>query len=522
MNGNCNADEIVKTYADNIFGFCISRLNNIDDAQDLSQEILFEILRSLSKNNISDMNAWVWKIAYNRYARRINDKNKQKYVIMSLDDRNVLDILADDRDILEEDNSDETNAVFSAVHSLAKSHRDILVDYYVYELSYSEIAEKHKLSANTVKTRLFYGRQKLKERWQTIMNENKIYEEINWSLGCNGNIGTERYLNRQICRAITKAAYEKPLTITEISAATGIPCLYIEDEIPNLLYGEALTEEKGKYSTNFIIHSKEFMKKIVDLLKKADVGLSDKLVQILDKYDTQIRNIGFFGNDRPKNELWWWLIPMILRDTVNKARKLSGLNTPPHPLRKDGGNGWFWIMESDATSYSYGTGCNSYWDDSNQINMLSYYWSGKYFRGEINGYFNSIDINTSFGETPEITNMDETKLANGIKYNLIEKTSDGYRWTILFFKEEQMRKLESLISDMTKELVNSFSDVIIKIDEIYKNTTPKHLYNQINGVLGASVHNINGIVYEILEENGTLVKPYGNECFTKQIVVIRK
>ena len=519
MKGNRNADEIVKKYADNIFGFCINRLNNIDDAQDLSQEILFEIIRSLPRVDVADTDAWVWKIAHNRYARRINDQ--KKHITVSLDDRNILDMLEDDRDFFADDNSDETNAVFTAIHSLAKSHRDILVDYYVNELLYSEIAEKHELSVNTIKTRLFYGRQKLKERWQTIMSEKKIYEKIEWGTGCNGSMNAEKYLGRQICRAITTVAYEKPLTVAEISAATGIPCIYIEDELPNLLYGEALTEEKGKYATNFIIHSKEFMKKIVDLLKKADSGLTDKLVKIFDKYDAQIRDIGFFGNDRPKNELWWWLIPVVLRGTVYKARELNGNTTPPYPPRKDGGYGWFWIAERDKSASFYDSGCNSYSDEDTHINIVDYYWLGKYFRGELNNYFDSIDINTSFGATPEIKDMDEVKLAQGIKYNLIEKTSDGYKWDILLFSEAQMKKVEVLLSDMAKELVNSLADVVVRIYEIYKNTTPKHLHNQIDGVIGASVHNIIGIVCEIFEENGTLAKP-DTEYFTKQIVVIHK
>ena len=47
-----NIEEIVAEYADKIFGFCINRLNNIDDAQDLSQEILLEIIRFLPKSDI--------------------------------------------------------------------------------------------------------------------------------------------------------------------------------------------------------------------------------------------------------------------------------------------------------------------------------------------------------------------------------------------------------------------------------------------------------------------------------------
>ena len=52
---NYNIEEIVTEYADKIFGFCINRLNNIEDAKDLSQEILFEIIRCLPKSDIKDI-----------------------------------------------------------------------------------------------------------------------------------------------------------------------------------------------------------------------------------------------------------------------------------------------------------------------------------------------------------------------------------------------------------------------------------------------------------------------------------
>ena len=530
MNSNYNADEIVSTYADNIFGFCINRLNNIDDAQDLSQEILLEIIRSLPKSNINDINAWVWKIAHNRYARRIY--NKKRYITVSLDDRSIIDMLEDDRDFFEIiDNSDEKNAVFSAVHSLAKSHRDILVDYYVNELSYSEIAEKHELSVNTVKTRLFYGRQKLKERWQTIMSENKIYEKINWITVCNGSsIDSDIYLERQIWRAITKAAYEKPLTIEEISEATGIPCMYIEDELPNLLYGEVLTEEKGKYSTNFIIHSMDFLKRIKNLRDKAvtDADLSNRVVKILDKYDKQIRDIGFVGSDRPKNELWWLLIPLVVREAAGKRRSLSGLESPPYPPRKDGGEGWicaYEVEENYNLSLSEdGVGCHSF---GSEKNMIQYYTFYKYYSQDINGYFRrTLDIDKSISSTPDIDEkaISDVELAEGIKYKLIEKTANGYKWTFIFFTPEQIKKLEALVAEMANEIMdfsNNLSKALLEIYGIYKKTTPKRLQDQIIGVIGGHLYGSEGPICYALEENGTLAKA-DSEYFTKSIVIVRR
>ena len=57
----------------------------------------------------------------------------------------------------------------------------------------------------------------------------KVYQRINWNTGtCNGNMDSDAYLHTQISRAICLAAYEKPLTVEEISISTGIPTMYVE------------------------------------------------------------------------------------------------------------------------------------------------------------------------------------------------------------------------------------------------------------------------------------------------------
>ncbi len=206
-------------YIDAVFGYCIKRLNNIEDAKDLSQEILFEVIKSQRNTPVRDMDAWVWKIAHNRYARFIGNK-KVNYI--SFDDSGLIETLTDE---IAENTDDELKAVFSAIHSLALSHRSILVDYYISELTYQQMADKYSLPVGTIKTRLFYGKQKLKERWQFKMDNIKFYEKINWFLFGNGDIDLS-YIERQIIRAIVSACYEKALNIEEISLATGLPCMY--------------------------------------------------------------------------------------------------------------------------------------------------------------------------------------------------------------------------------------------------------------------------------------------------------
>ena len=67
----------------------------------------------------------------------------------------------------------------------------------------------------------------------------KVYKRLNWNTtSCNGSMDSDKYLYSQIARSICEAVYENPLTVEEISLRTGIPTIYIEDELPRLEYGE--------------------------------------------------------------------------------------------------------------------------------------------------------------------------------------------------------------------------------------------------------------------------------------------
>lgn len=59
-------------YVEPIFRFCCKRLGNRYDAEDLSGEIICHILEGMEKYEVKSLDAWVWRIAHNRYARFID------------------------------------------------------------------------------------------------------------------------------------------------------------------------------------------------------------------------------------------------------------------------------------------------------------------------------------------------------------------------------------------------------------------------------------------------------------------
>ena len=239
-------------YIEPIFRFCCKRLRNRYDAEDLSGEIICYILDGMKKYQIESLDAWVWRIAHNRYARFLDAQNKTQTFPM---EEEALFHAADSNyfHVDEESAEQEFEAVFRCLHTLSSEYRDIFIDYYIGELSIRMLSRKYSLPETTIKWRLNAGRQKIKKRIGEN-NMDKIYKRINWNTNsCNGCFHSDKYLHTQIARAICQAAYEKPLTVEEISILTGIPAMYVEDELPRLEYGDAVCKIGNKYATNFII-----------------------------------------------------------------------------------------------------------------------------------------------------------------------------------------------------------------------------------------------------------------------------
>jgi RNA polymerase sigma factor (sigma-70 family) len=173
-----NEDEIVK-HIEPVFGFCVKRVNNRHDAEDLASEIMVHILNGVKKYRIDSLEKWVWRIARNRYARFINMRNKRNETLSENDFTDVCDDYGFvDKLII----VDEYQQAFKCLHTLSCEYRNILVDYYIEQLPVKQITGNYGLSETTVKWRLNIGRKKIKTGiGETKMD--KIYKRINWNTG---------------------------------------------------------------------------------------------------------------------------------------------------------------------------------------------------------------------------------------------------------------------------------------------------------------------------------------------------
>ena len=523
----------ILSYVEPIYRFCLRRLSCREEAEDLAQEILLCLLEQ--NHAVSCPDAYVWQVARNRYARHLQRKNRDRAV---LGEEDVLENLpAFGQGCCPEEETEEkwvrqeeAAAVFSALHSLSAQYRDILVEYYVHGLDTAAIAARHGIRRELVKWRLHTGREKMKVR---VQHMNKTYERIRMHVMCNGSFHPNHYVNTQLSKAIVLACYEKPADIEAISLATGVPTLYLEEPLEHLVAGDALWEENGRYLTQFIILREADHRRMQEALAPSVRSLADHTWQLVRELTPSLAGVptppqwySAKDTDAGENAGNWGalLIPLLIREACSQVKaSLPELAPGPRPLRKDGGNGWFIVIEGIEGLDGQFSGCNWYTcsPTEGEPAFFSYYWQGDSFDEEINRILHlwagrSGDISVSTGR---LSDTDEEWTAHLLKAGLAQKTESGISCRFPVFTGKQWEELTRAVSACSKELISPVRQWMTELLRSYRTFTPPHLRDQIAGNIDSYSFNAAAPIMSALRQEGRI--PVPESVFTDNIVYVR-
>lgn len=500
--------ERIVQHAGAVFGFCLRRTGNIEDARDLSQEILCEALESLQNRPVERFEGWLWAIARNRYCRYVR---QQKHKPL-LTEANLLIDAAQEPS--EPDPAHQ--AVFEAVHSLAASHREILVDFYVHSLSCEDIARKRALKPETVRSRLFYGREKLLKRWRHQMSEHHIYHPLNWYPSGNGDVDTS-LLQRQVVRAILSSCRDAFVSTEQISLATGIPCLYIEDELPALLNAGVLERQSSRFRTGIIIHRDGFPQAAEQLLLSHAPALAQAVEQRLEELMPRIRQIGFYGSGLSSGRLWWSLLPRLMREACEQTRAqhpdMARCAFPVHP---DGSAGWLCAYENAEGVHRYFSGCNAYYLAASQFR---YYWTNELFSPDLSRLLRRLEALDLHSAQPEECIQDEELLAQCIRCDLVVKAETGLQWHIPVLTRKEADTLQALLREAAQGLIPLLRPVAERLLRLMKAEIPARLHPQIRGVFGIEFNALIDMLCRLLMRRGVLDAP-AQGVFAGQVMAV--
>jgi RNA polymerase sigma-70 factor, ECF subfamily len=142
-----------------LFGYLMKMVRERDMAEDVLSETMLEVWRQAGRfEGRSSVSTWVFSIAHHRAVSRFRKRREspldEEYAATIADDAPMPDQRAQSLGM--------SRLLVQMIEQLTFEHREVIHLAYYQELSVQEIADALGLPPNTVKTRMFYARQRLK------------------------------------------------------------------------------------------------------------------------------------------------------------------------------------------------------------------------------------------------------------------------------------------------------------------------------------------------------------------------
>lgn len=344
------SDEIIKYY-DYLMRLAVAKCGSRSDAEDLVGETVLAALAFLHGGGVIEYpKTWLTNTLYHKF----NDGLRRKYrrpVTVCLDDINGLSEDFDDGFL----RSEEAAEVRRELNFLGYRTREVLIRYYFRGQSVSDISKALGIPEGTVKSRLSAGRDQMKKGLETMnRTENHLPGYLYLSFGGSEGLKGEPMSlveSDPIAQNLLILAYEKPISLPDLSKAIGIPAAYIEPIVKKLVDGELMkmTENQKVYTDFIITRPKDKLRGFKPQLDFAHRHF-DVIWKIIQKMSERISEMPFVRemSDEQKIKLDRYAVLKALQDF--QLFGTGKIKTPNFPKRKDGGQ---WLAQAVAFEAGY-------------------------------------------------------------------------------------------------------------------------------------------------------------------------
>lgn len=252
------AEKLTTEYLKAIYGFALKRCANLQDAEDLTQEIVLKVFRSfLCRDDIEAPDKFIWTVAHNTLSNYYREKTKIALGIPMGDFAELLSLDNDTADDLVE--KETIDCLHKEIAYLSKLQRKIVIAYYFENKKQETIATELGIPLGTVKWHLFEAKKNLKKGIDTMRQIGQLqFNPIKFELcGTNGSPGTKgansNLLRSTFSQNIVYSVWKEAKTVGKIADDLGVSPVYVESEAEYLAEYGFLTEKSGKYLCNILI-----------------------------------------------------------------------------------------------------------------------------------------------------------------------------------------------------------------------------------------------------------------------------
>ncbi len=173
---------VVQTYSQRLFRFIRNRVPSNAEAEDILQEVWFQLSKVVDIDSIEQISGWLFRVARNRVTDSYRKQQPLLLEDMSYEDEegedHLTDILWSDFPTPEEENLKEIfwATLFEALDELPEKQRQVFVWNELEDQTFQEIADRTGENIKTLISRKRYAVQHLRNRLQALYDEFMDYE----------------------------------------------------------------------------------------------------------------------------------------------------------------------------------------------------------------------------------------------------------------------------------------------------------------------------------------------------------
>lgn len=496
--------------AKDIFAFAISRVYNKQDAEDLTNDIIVEVLASAERlQNDDAFYGYMWTIAENTFKRHIRSK-KFKEAEHFPEFQGVYWDTPEQKAI----EAEELVLLRRELTLLSRQYRDVTVKYYIDNKSCTAIAKELSISEEMVKYYLFKTRKILKEGvtmdrkyGEKSYNPGTFYINF-WGNGSNGYVW--RTFERRLPGNIVLAAYEKPLSVEELSLELGVSAPYLEDELDILLKHKFVRKIGNKYQTDFIIFKTSFELEYQKTVPTAAICM-DTVSHIAKETESRLpkfRKIDL-GIKMDDNQLRWFIVNLALHSALGQFEGEQRKRFGPYP--KLNANAWGYIYGHDNDYiFTYfqgiygqcGNGEGTAWYSAVNYNAITacQLWHGS---GQC-----ETQILCDAILRAQISNQDQETVARLVREGMVTMDDGRLKANFPTFSSQQHHRMCQELKEIIDATMVCMDQICTMTTTICKKHTPKHLQDRCER-MSYVFHQADamGIIVEKLVADGFLTVP---------------
>lgn len=332
-------EQIVLANMQKIYLYCVRRLGNATEAEDVASDITVELLSSYQR--VKDDEAvfgYLWTVADNLCRNYWRRAKRCETVEIPEDCVGMYQITAEEDMIHKQDIS----LLRRELALLSKTYREVMIGHYIRQERCDEIAHRLGISETNVKQYLFEGRKRVK-KGMDMQREYGVYsyapEKFSFNFWGDNSSGYWELFERRLPGSIMLSTFDSPKTIEELSTDVGVAVPYLEEDIAKLEELKLLIKKGNKYHCGLVIYDKAFTDSVRDAARatvKENIELIKAAVEkgkgILPETDYRC-----YADD--ENTRGWFILVLIFWEAVQQSE--SKMKTQlTFPLLGNGHNGY--------------------------------------------------------------------------------------------------------------------------------------------------------------------------------------